>query len=80
LNSISFEKLSVDGTVCATFHEAAIKKGLAVNDGEYIQLLTEYSTFKTAPKMRSLFAELLMAISSLNGPALFERFFKVPYN
>jgi len=70
-------QLIVNGTLCGSFHEAAIGLGLAINDNEYKLMFEEYSKIKTGPALRSLFAELIMEIRSINGKQLLDQFYMV---
>lgn len=60
-----------------TFHEAAVARGLAENDEEYILCLEESAVTGSAKMLRRLFAALLVHVPILNVPTLFDRFAKV---
>jgi hypothetical protein len=51
---------TVDGVVCATFKEAAIRRGLLEDDNEQTACLKEASEVKMPRALRQLFASLLL--------------------
>ncbi|XP_070531906.1 uncharacterized protein [Ptychodera flava] len=60
--SISFEDIRTlpDGTICSTFKEAALKRGLLQDDEEWIECLREASVYASPNQIRQLFVTILL--------------------
>ncbi len=57
----SFDDLrTVDGTLCKSFHEACLKRGLLEDDGEWLICLQDAAEIQTGSQLRHLFATLLL--------------------
>lgn len=63
---------TVDGHICATFHEACQKRGILENDGHWNDTLNEAATIPSARMLRNLFAIILTTCSPSNPRQLWE--------
>lgn len=71
----SFDFLkTVDGTLYATFSEAATHLNLLQNDREWFQCLEEASTYQMPTQLRDLFAMICVFCSPNDVPHLWETF------
>ena len=72
----SFEDLRTlsDGTICASFKEAALKKGFLQDDEEWIDCLQEATLSASPSHLRSLFVTILVFCEPSNHLALLEKF------
>jgi hypothetical protein len=78
LNSVcgaqSFEHLrTFNGTLYPSFKDAAIARGLIENDDEYSRCLEEATSFSTSPRIRDLFATILLFCNPTDVGALFQQ-------
>ena len=70
----SFEHLrTVDGCICPTFKDAAIRKGLLEDDSEIDHTLTEAASFQSARSLREMFCMYLVHCPPQDAWALWQR-------
>lgn len=72
----SFEDLrTVDGHVCATFKEAAMRAGYLANDREWDRCLDEASAFRMPYQLRQLFATILLFSQPADVRTLWDKYY-----
>ena len=71
----SFNDLrTVNGELCQSFHEAALKRELLTTDDEWVQCMQEACTFQMPNELRQLFATILVFGNPADPKALWEQF------
>lgn len=71
----SFEDLrTVDGFLCPTFKEAAIRRGLLEDDSEHDATLAEAVTFASPQQLRQLYCVYLVHETLQDPNALWQRY------
>jgi len=71
----SFEDMrTVDGTVCSTYREACLLRGLLESDNQWERTLEEAATSKIPAQMRVLFSIILCDCEPSNPDSLWNRF------